>query len=140
MGDEVVTFTVDDERYGFHIEEVREVIGPTKATKVPKAAPFVEGIINLRGRVVPLLSLRKRLGLPEAKGRQEGVVLVEIEGRIVGLIVDKVEGILRIPEQSIGFPSTLERGKIDMDYLKGVGESSEGAVLLLDPRKILEAE
>ncbi len=140
VGDEVITFTVDDQRFGFFIEDVREVIGPTKTAKVPKAPPFVEGIINLRGRVVPILNLRKKLGLPEAKGRQEGVVLIEIDNRIVGLLVDKVEGILRIPKQSIGFPSTLKQGKIDTAYLTGVGESQEGAVVLLNPRKILEAE
>ncbi len=140
MDKEVVTFRVDEDRFGFPIEEVREVIRPTETTKVPKAPPFVEGIVNLRGRVVPILNLRKRLGLPQARGGEKGVILIDIEERIVGLLVDRVEGISRIPEERIGFPNNLKEGRVDIAYLRGVAESENGAVVLLDPRKILEAE
>ena len=94
--------------------------------------------MNLRGRVVPILNLRKRLGLRKAEEDAGGVILIETQGRIAGLLVDKVEGISRVPEESIGFPESLKQGIADASYLRGVGESEEGPVVLLDARKILE--
>jgi purine-binding chemotaxis protein CheW len=116
---------------------VREIIRMQAITKVPGAPASVEGVINLRGKVTPVLDLRKRLGLPagdENKGTR--IVVVEVEGQDVGLTVDGVSEVLRIPVSVIEPTSTIAVAE-GTDYILGVANLGEKLVILLDIGRLL---
>jgi purine-binding chemotaxis protein CheW len=109
-------------------------------TNVPNAPNFVEGVINLRGRVIPIVDLRKRFGL-EAKEHSKAtrIIVVMIDQVTVGLIVDEVSEVLRIPEDTVEPPPPIVAG-IEADYIKGVGKLEDRLLILLDLNKILSQE
>ncbi|MFA6654665.1 MAG: chemotaxis protein CheW, partial [Bacillota bacterium] len=103
---QIVAFALGSETYGVDISQVREIIPIQKIVPVPRAPDFVEGIINLRGKVIPVLDLRKHFGF-EKKERddEQKIVLAESHGESIGVIVDSVYSVLRIPEDSIEPPA-----------------------------------
>ena len=99
---QLVSFNVAEEEYGLQILKVQEIIRMQGLTRVPNSPPFVEGVINLRGKVIPVVALRKRFGLPpQAHGRQTRIVVAEVSGAIIGFVVDSVSEVLRIPSTAI---------------------------------------
>lgn len=135
---QLVGFRIGRETFGLPISIVREIIRVPEITAVPDAPHYVEGVINLRGRIIPVVDLRKRFGEtliePHKKNR---VVVVELERRAVGLIVNSASEVLRIPPSEIEHPSEVfpegERG-----FITGVGKLDGRLVILLDLKKILE--
>ena len=106
-------------------------------TRVPRSPDFVEGVINLRGRVIPVLDLRKRFGLPDAEDTSATrIIVVEVEGVTVGLKVDGVSEVLRINADTVEPPPALVTN-IESDYIKGVGKLDNRLLILLDVSKIL---
>ena len=138
-----VTFHIGDEEFGIDIFLVRSIIKMLNVTKVPHAPHFVEGVINLRGKVIPLINLRKRFGLTEKPyERQTRIIIVEIDNSQVGFIVDSVSEVLRIPYSQIMPPPSI--AVIDVEYISGVykleGHESDGRlIILLDIAKILNS-
>jgi purine-binding chemotaxis protein CheW len=140
---QVVALHLGDEIYGIDIAAIHTVITPQAITAVPRTPPFVVGVINLRGRIVPVVDLRKRFALPPAVGEQKGrrIVIVETEGLTAGLIVDAVSEVLRLPESAIDPPSSLVVSA-DIACILGIGRipsgrraddtDSERLILLLD--------
>jgi purine-binding chemotaxis protein CheW len=117
-----------DEMYGVDIACIHTVITPQAITPVPKTPSFVKGVINLRGRVVPVIDLRERFGLPELapeKERSQRIVIVEIEGVQAGLIVDAVSEVVRIPASSVSSPSRLVVSE-ETRCVTGIGRISVG--------------
>ena len=99
---QVARFHVGDEEYALDIMRIKEIINPAPITRVPRAPAFIEGIIELRGAFLPVVDLRKRFGLaPRPPGRETKYVIVSLEGRIVGLIVDRVTEVSRIATDDI---------------------------------------
>lgn len=123
--------------YGVPITQVQEIITMTRPTKLPQAPDFVEGIINLRGRIIPIIDLKKKfqMGTSDITSDTRSVV-VEVEGQTVGIIVDEVSEVLRVANSDIE-PAPAIIGGITAEYLTGVGKIEGRLLILLDMNKIL---
>ncbi len=133
---QLVTFRLGNEEFALDILKVQEINRVVEITKVPKAPDFVEGVINLRGRVIPIVDIRKKfhLNIKEAT-KETRVIVVNIMNKTIGLIVDSVSEVLRINSSTIQPPPPLIAG-LDSDYIKGVGKLDERLIILLDIDKI----
>jgi purine-binding chemotaxis protein CheW len=136
-GKQIVAFSLGSEIYGVDISQVREIIPIQKIVPVPRAPEFVEGIINLRGKVIPVLDLRKHFGF-EKKERDEDqkIVLAESHSESIGVIVDSVSSVLRIPEDSIEPPASVITGD-GVEYIAGIAKMNSSLIVLLDLTKII---
>ncbi len=139
-GVQLVTFRLGEEQYGVPIGAVQEIVRLPEITAVPEAPWFVEGVINLRGRIVPVLDLGKRLRLPDRpRTRKARVLIVETDRREVGLIVDAASEVLRLPASAIEPPPPMISG-IGVEYITGVGKLQDQLLVLLDLAKVLNPE
>lgn len=139
MEEQLVVFQLGDETYGIEISAVHEIIRMQSITKVPRTPEFVEGVINLRGRIVPVIDLHKRFNLPlEEETAHSRIIVVEVKGVTVGMIVDSVSEVLRLPQANIDPPPPAITGGIETEYLRGVGKWEERLIILLDLDKVLE--
>lgn len=138
---QLVTFKIADEEFGVDILRVQEIIRMMPITKVPKAPFFVEGVINLRGKVIPIIDMRRRFGMAtNAHDGQTRITVMDLQGQVVGFVVDAVREVLRIKESTVEAPPQVVAG-IGSDYLKGVGKLDDRLLILLDLDKLLsEAE
>lgn len=135
--EQLVVFRLADEYYGVDIGTVQEIIAWQPVTRVPRAPQFVEGIINLRGSVIPVIDLRKRFGLRQAEvGQQTRIVVVEVGELVVGLVVDGVSEVLRVPAERTEQPSAVISG-VDTEFIRGVAKTDERLIILLDADRIL---
>ena len=136
---QLVVFDLASEHYGVDISDVREIMRMQNITKVPGAMSYVEGVINLRGKVLPVLDLRKRLGLKVAEQTEESrIVVVDIADGEVGVIVDAVTEVLRVPNASIEPPSSMV-AQGNSDYLRGIAKLTDRLIILLDLNKLLSS-
>lgn len=134
---QLVTFRLGNEEFSLDILKVQEIIRHMDLTRVPKAPDFVEGVINLRGRVIPVLDLRKRFGLPaDERTNETRIIVVEVDNNTVGLKVDAVSEVLRLPADTVEPPPSIVTG-VESDYIKGVGKLEGRLLILLDVAKIL---
>jgi len=136
-----IIFRVADERYGVPIEEVREINRITTITRIPKSPDFLEGVMNLRGEVTPIVDLRKRFGLPQIQ-RDEStrIIVTEIEGKKTGFIVDSVEGVEKIVESAISaVPEVILAGEAGR-FIEKIARLEEGVILILDMARILSEQ
>jgi purine-binding chemotaxis protein CheW len=137
---QLVVFQLGAELYGVDIARVHEIIRLQTITRVPRAPSFVEGVIHLRGKVIPVVDLRRRFGLPLADHtRATRTVVVEIGDQVVGIIVDSVSEVLRVSTATIEPPSPVVAG-IDSEYLQGIAKLPERLVILLDLDRVLARE
>lgn len=134
---QLVVFNMENEEFACNINDVREVLKMIKVTPLPRSLDFVEGVINLRGEVIPVIDLRKRFGLDEAERTQENrIIIVEVEDRMVGLTVDSVTEVIRLVNKHIQEAPqqvTDKRAKL----IKGVGKVNERMLIILDLEQIL---
>jgi purine-binding chemotaxis protein CheW len=136
---QVVGLRIGRETFGVPIERVREIVRVPEITAVPNTPDYVEGVINLRGRIISVIDLRKRFGEREfEKTRKSRVVVVEIEDRIVGLIVDSAAEVVKLSPSDIEPPSAVFL-EGELDYVTGVGKLAGRLVILLDLDKVLKA-
>ncbi len=134
---QLVVFQLGAELYGVEISRVHEIIRLQSVTKVPRSPIFVEGVINLRGKVIPVVDLRRRFGLPTADHtRASRIVVVELGDQVVGIVVDGVSEVLRVNTASVEPPSPVVAG-LDSEYLHGIAKLSDRLVILLDLDRIL---
>lgn len=137
---QLVTFSVDVEEFGVNILKVQEIIRIMEITKVPQAPEFVEGIINLRGKVIPIIDLRHRFGLvPKTHDKNTRIIVIEVKSIIVGFVVDAVSEVLRIPASTVEPPSPIVAG-VDSDYISGVGKLQDRLLIMLDLDKLLSID
>ncbi|MEE8338049.1 MAG: chemotaxis protein CheW [Dehalococcoidia bacterium] len=137
---QLVVFDLAGQQYGVDISTVREIIRMTEITHVPDAPPSVEGVINLRGGVIPVVDLRKRFGLRVTRPTdQSRVLVVELGGDSVGVIVDAVAEVLRIPASSIEDTTSLVT-TADSYYIDGIAKVDEDLLILLNLTKALSSE
>ena len=137
---QLVTFSIGSEEFGVDILKVIEIIRTMEITKVPKAPAFVEGVINLRGLVIPIIDLRRRFGLAEKAGDSDTrIIVIEINGMSVGFVVDSVSEVLRIPANTVEPAPPVVAG-VDSDYISGVGKLEDRPLVLLDLDKLLSAD
>ena len=129
---QLVSFKVGTEEFGVDILKVQEIIRMLKITKVPNAPDFVEGVINLRGRIIPVIDLRKRLSINEKNhDSKTRIIVVDITGNIVGFIVDEVNEVLRISKDVIENPPDLV-AKVNSDFITSVAKLEDRIIILLD--------
>jgi len=137
---QLVSFRLGKEEFAVDILKIQEINRLVEITRVPKAPAFVEGVINLRGKVIPVIDLRKRLGLAnEQRDEETRIVVMDIQKRIVGLIVDSVSEVLRAPSSSVEPPPPM-LGGIDSEYIRGVCKLEDRLLILLDVNKLLSIE
>jgi len=134
---QLVTFHVGNEEFGVEILDVREINRLMDITRVPHAPDFVEGVINLRGQVIPVVDLRKRFGL-EAGSRDKDarIVVVELTDKVVGFLVDSVSEVLRVAGSTVEPPPAMVAG-IESEYIEGVVKLEDRLLILLDLQKLL---
>ncbi len=134
---QVVGLRVGRETFGLPIAMVREIVRVPEITAVPNAPDYIEGVINLRGRIIPIVDLRKRFGEKEIRPHKKNrIVVVEMDDRLVGLIVNSASEVLKIPPSEIEPPHSLfQEG--ELDYVIGVGKLQGRLVILLDLQKVL---
>lgn len=135
--EQLVALEIAGETYGVDISVIHGIIMMQQITRIPHAPAFVEGVTNLRGRVIPVLDLRKRFGFPEAeRTKKNRIVIVEIAGEMIGMIVDGVSEVLRIPADAIEPAPPIVTG-LEADYLRGVGRVEDRLIILLDVQKVM---
>ena len=136
---QLVSFFLGEEEFGADILMVQEIIRMQAITRVPNAPHFVEGVINLRGKVIPIVDLRKRLNVSGTAedARKVRVIVVDVEGKITGFIVDSVSQVLRIPQSTIEAAPSIVNAGIDSEYITGVSKLNDKLLILLDFNKIL---
>lgn len=137
---QLVTFHLGGEEFAMDILKVQEINRMVNITQVPKTPFYVEGVINLRGKVIPVIDLRKRFGLEECEKTQNSrIIVIEVAGNTVGLIVDSVSEVLRLPSKTVEPPPPLVTG-VDSEYIMGVGKVEDRLLILLDMNKVFGAE
>ena len=134
---QVVGFRIGNETYGVRIGSVREIVRVPEITSVPNAPDAIEGVINLRGKIIPVMDLRKRFGIeavqPDKKNR---ILVVELENKLLGLIVSSASEVLKIPPSEIAAPGTVF-AEGESSYVTGVGKLKGRLIILLDIARLL---
>lgn len=137
---QLVTFSIGGEEFGVDILSVQEIIRIMDITKVPKAPDFVEGVINLRGKVIPIVDLRKRFGFePREADKHTRIIVIQINYMVVGFMVDAVSEVLRIPAGTIEAPPGVVSG-LESDYIDGVGMLGDRLLIMLDLNRLLSSQ
>ena len=140
-----MTFKLAAEEYGLEILKVREIIGLMDITRVPRTKEFVRGVINLRGKVIPVVDLRVKFGMEPAEATDQTVIIVvqcSVRGQDVtmGILVDEVLEVLRIDEKQIEPRPNFGTGSVDTEFILGVGKADKRVIFLLDIAKVLTDE
>ncbi|MCZ7603238.1 MAG: chemotaxis protein CheW [Melioribacteraceae bacterium] len=137
---QLVSFKVGREEFGIDILKVQEINRMLKITKVPNAPDFVEGVVNLRGRIIPVIDLRKRLKIESREhDNKTRIVVVDITGNTVGFIVDEVNEVLRIPKDIIENPPELV-ATVDSEFITSVAKLEDRIIILLDLDNLLKQD
>ncbi|MBZ5657068.1 MAG: chemotaxis protein CheW [Acidobacteriia bacterium] len=133
---QLVSFHVGGEEFGIEILRVQEIIRIQQLTRVPNSPNFVDGVINLRGKVIPVVALRRCFSLENRPhDKQTRIVVVEVNGSVLGFIVDSVSEVLRLPVETIEPPPRL--GKVEREYVSGVGKLDDRLLILLDLNRLM---
>lgn len=135
--EQLVVMEIASESYGVDIGAVNTIIRMQEVTAIPRTPDFVEGVINLRGSIIPVIDLRKRFGLKVGETTKASrIVVVEAAGQVIGMIVDAVVETLRLAQSAIEPPSPVVVS-VDSSYVRGVGKQENRLVILLDLDKVL---
>lgn len=138
-GGKYLTFRLANEEYGVEILKVREINGLIKITSVPRMPSYMKGVINLRGKVIPVIDLRLKFGLDEIEHTEETCIIVVDVGKEIGIIVDTVSEVLDIPGKDIE-PTPTMGGAVDTSFILGMGKVGEAVKILLDINKVLTSD
>jgi purine-binding chemotaxis protein CheW len=137
---QLISFTIGEEEYGLELLRVKEVIRMRQITWLPKAPSCVKGIINLRGDVIPIVDLRDRFGLQTIEQTaMTRVIVVEVEGRLVGVVVDSASQVVRVPADQFDPPPPMA-GKTTQGFITGVGKMGEKLIITVDVDRILSSD
>lgn len=136
----LVTFRLGNGEYAIDIMQAKEIIKMEKITLIPNAPDFVEGVINLRGNIIPIIDLKKRFNLEEAQGdKNTGIIIVKIDDVDMGIIIDAISKVVSIPNEDIQPPPPVLSG-IGQKYIKGVGKLENKLLVVLDLAKLFSGE
>jgi purine-binding chemotaxis protein CheW len=138
---QLVVFRIHTEEFGVEIKTVQEIIRMVNITEIPRAPLYVNGIINLRGRIIVVISLNAIMGMP---GREHDastrIIVADIDGTVMGFIVDSVSEVIRLPSTNIETAPSIIMNRIKSEYFKGVGKLDDRMLILLNLDKMLNAE
>ncbi|MBZ0255624.1 chemotaxis protein CheW [bacterium] len=135
-----VSFVLQGEEYGVPILSVQEIIRHETLTRVPQSPEFVDGVLNLRGQVIPVINLRRKFGLPESEvDKATRIIVVELCDRVMGIVVDEVSEVLQVNPEDVS--STPPMGtQVRHDFISGMAKIGDTLVILLEIDKILNTE
>jgi len=134
---QIVGFRVGKENFGVPIATVREIVPMMEITEVPDSPTYIEGVINLRGKIIPVVDLRRRFAEPVQSNRRNRILVAELDGHLVGMVVDAANEVLKIsPELIEAPPNIFEQG--ELNYVTGVGKLGGKLVILIDLAKIMQ--
>lgn len=137
---QVVSFRLGGEEYGVDIAQVQEIIRMVEITHVPRAPHFMEGVINLRGQLIPIIDLRTRFGMPRIQAtKSTRIVVTEIGSKRVGIVVDAVSEVLNIPIENVEDAPEMIAG-VGTEYIQGVGKMNERLIIMLDLTMVMSSE
>jgi len=137
---QLVSFLIGNEEFGVEILYVQEINRMLPITKVPNSPEFVEGVVNLRGRVIPVIDLRRKLGMSRKEhDKNTRIIVVEVNGNTIGFIVDAVKEVVRIPKSIIEPPPELVAG-VDAEFIRSVCKLEDRLLILIDLTKIISAK
>ncbi len=135
---QLVTFNIGKEEFGVDILHVQEINRMTHITKVPNSPHFVEGVINLRGRVIPVIDLRLKLKIEKKEyDKNTRIIVVEVDNKTIGFIVDSVNEVLRIPANLTEVPPDIVSG-VESEFIKSVGKLEDRLLILIDIQKVIQ--
>lgn len=139
---QLVGFVIGQELFGVDILMVQEIIRETPITPIPNSPDFIEGVINLRGNIIPVIDLRRRLNLRKVAGPagQTWIMILNVNGRVTGFIVDSVTQVLKVPSNSIKPPPDIVVSGLQSQYITGVCRIDRRLLILLDFNRILLVE
>jgi purine-binding chemotaxis protein CheW len=138
---QLVSFNLDQEEYGVDVLKVREIIRVPVVTRVPNTPHYVDGVINLRGKVIPIISMRKKFGLMETENdKQTRIMVMDVDGELMGFTVDAVSEVIRISGSEIQPSPAVVASGIDQECIAGVINQAERLLVLLDLEKMFSAE
>lgn len=143
-GARFLSFTLDREQYCLSIANVKEIMGLIEITRIPQTPPFIRGVINLRGKIIPVIDLRLKFGLPERSYDERTCIIVvefayEGEPTLMGIIVDTTHEVINIPEEKISRMPYIN-AKIKSEYIRGVAETGDSIKIVLDIARVLSDE
>jgi purine-binding chemotaxis protein CheW len=134
---QLVSFNIGGEEFGVDILKVQEINRMLEVTRVPNAPEYVDGVINLRGKVIPIIDLRRRFDMDRKEhDKNTRIVVVELQGKVVGFVVDAVREVLRIPKSVTEPPPPIVAG-INAEYITAVGKLEDRLLILLDLEGVL---
>ncbi len=137
---QLVSFNIGDEEFGVDILKVQEINRMVEVTRVPNAPEYVDGVINLRGKVIPIIDLRRRFGMPrKEKDKNTRIIVVELTGKVLGFVVDAVSEVLRIPNSVTEPPPSIIAG-IKAEYITAIGKLENRLLILLDLERVLSVD
>nr|WP_321498682.1 chemotaxis protein CheW [uncultured Methanolobus sp.] len=135
---QLVIFNLGVEEFGVNIMQVQEIIRMPDITRIPRSPDYIKGVINLRGKIIVVMDLDRRFGMKETEMTDESrIVVVDIEGTIIGLVVDSVSEVIRLKGSNIEHTPEIITQKINADYLKGVGKMEDRLLILLNLENII---
>ncbi len=137
---QLVVFSIGKELYGVGIDAVHEIVKVPDITEVPDAPAFLQGVINLRGKIVPVVDLRKRMNLEgKEKTKSSRVLITENDGRLIGLLVDAVSEVLKVPPEAVEAPPEMI-SSVGVEYITGVAKVEGSLIILLNLKKVFSIE
>ena len=130
--EQLVTFRLGSEEYGVDIILVQEIVRIPSITRVPNTPVYVEGVINLRGNIIPVVCLRTRFGMPLAEENDHcRIIIMQVQNKVLGIRVDAVTEVLRLEEETKEPPPSISAGNLESKFIRGVGKIGERLIVLL---------
>ena len=127
-----LTFYLEEEVYGVHIADVKEIIAMMKTTPVPKTPKYIQGVMNLRGNIIPVVDMRLKFDMPSIPPQTyTAIVIIKLAEKLIGFIVDKVEEVINVDDEHISLPPEFG-GHIDTRFIKNMAQHKQKVVMILD--------
>lgn len=136
-----MTFKSGSECYGIELKYVNEIMGIQPITEIPEVEDYIKGLINLRGKIVPVIDVRIRFKqAPFEYNDRTCIIIVDVKNTVIGLIVETIADVVTIKDEDIEPPPALSSGKLKNKYVYGLGKTGDSVKLLLDPEKLIKDE
>ena len=136
--EQLVTFSLGAEEFGVNILLVQEIIRIPPITRVPNTPSYLDGVINLRGNIIPVVSLRTRFGMPQVEESDlSRIIVFQVQHKVLGIRVDAVTEVMRLDEESLEPPPSISLGSLESRFIRGVGKIGERLIVLLELDQIM---
>jgi purine-binding chemotaxis protein CheW len=135
---QLVTFRLGKETYGIDIFRIREVIHSQKISSIPKSPRFVEGVIDVRNQIIPVINLKKRLGIQEDSGYRQRIVILDLDGQLLGVIVDDISRVLKLETKNYEILPDTVTGDMERSCITRIAKTEGELIIIVSPERILD--